>query len=80
MDNERALEKLNKWHRALAYWCMIFVFITFILWAGIRGPYTCHVRATARLWASGALTIFFGVLSVTVRKIHKCLVELGCGE
>jgi len=81
MDHERALEKINRWHRIMAYWCMIFAVITFILWVGVRGPmYTCHVRATARLWTSGALTIFFGVLSATVKKIHTCLVEIGSAK
>jgi len=80
MDAERTLEKVDKWFRAMLFACVIFAIITFLLWAGIRGARNFSVNdyanAVARFWASLTLTVFLGIISVTVKKIHKVLLPL----
>jgi len=74
MDNEQGLKKVEKWHGTLFGLSIVFAIVTFILWAGLNGPSIVdYVHAVARFWASFSLTVFFVVISITVKKIHKYL-------
>lgn len=56
--------------------CVVSAFITFILFVGTRYNYRMDTYSVSvsRFWASCVLTIVFGITSVTVKKIHKCLL------
>ena len=75
MDIEKSLKKLDKWFRAMTWSCIAFAFITFILWAGLSSTnIASYTTAVARVWFCLALTFFFGITAVTVKKIYKILV------
>ena len=76
MDTEQSLKKMEKWYGIMAILCIVFAIITFFLWVGTRNwtDFTDYAPAVARFYASLALAIVFGILSVTVKKIHKALV------
>ena len=78
MDTYSSLKKVEKWYGTMAMMCILFAILTFIFYAfnGRPGNMDSFIHAVARFWASLALTIVFGVLAVTVKKIHKALVLL----
>ena len=86
MSNKQALSALKKvdnWYKTMVYLCVIFALITFVLWVVTRGSFytnDAYIHAIARFWASLALTIFFGAIAVTVKRIHKALLELAGEE
>ncbi|MCL2408963.1 MAG: hypothetical protein FWC96_05030 [Oscillospiraceae bacterium] len=75
MDVEFALVKLDKWFRKMVVVCIIFAIVTFVLGVELRNTYN-YANAVARFWTSASLTVFFGITSVTVKKIHKVLLRL----
>ena len=78
MDIENSLKKLNKWYGTVVILCIIFAIITFFLWVGTRNwiDFTDHAQAVGRFWASLALTVALGVLSATIKVIHKVFVVI----
>ena len=86
MNNRQALsalEKVDNWYKTMVYLCIIFAIITFVLWVVTRGSFytnDSYIHAIARFWASLTLTVFFGVIAVTVKKIHKALLKLAGEE
>jgi len=78
MEIENSLKKLNKWYGTVLILCIIFAIITFFLWVGTRNwiDFTDHAQAVGRFWASLALTVALGVLSATIKKIHKVFVVI----
>ena len=76
MDIESSLKKVENWYGTMVMMCILFAILSFIFYAfnGRAGDMDSFIHAVARFWASLALTIVFGVLAVTVKKIHKALV------
>jgi len=73
MEIENLLKKLNKWYGTVVILCIIFAIITFFLWVDTRNwiDFTDYAQAVGRFWASLALTVALGVLSATIKRIHK---------
>ena len=71
-----AVEELYKWFRIMTILSIIFAFITLTLFFESRYKYLTYSYpgAIARFWASFALTIIFGTISVTVKKLHESLL------
>jgi len=75
MEIENGLKKIEKWYGAMVGLSILFAIITFILYAVSKDyiDFAVYIRGQARFWASFSLTVFFAVISVTVKKIHKYL-------
>lgn len=80
MDIERGLKKIENWYGVLVCAGIVFAILTFVLYAGLNGPHNDYVHAVARFWVSFSMTVFFTVLSITVKKIHKFLKLLQNGK
>jgi len=73
-EQEQALGKVYKWYNTMVCSFIAFIFITFILWAVTGDRFLPGTNA--RLWASITLTVFFGVMSVTLKRIYACLKQM----
>jgi len=73
-DREKALGKIDKWFGTMVLMCILFAVVTFIIWIMTRDSGDdVYAARIACFWASFALTIFFGVIAATVKKIYKYL-------
>lgn len=68
---ETLIEEVKKWYKTMAVLCIVSAFVTFILFIASRYKYQTD---TYSVWVGFVLTVFFGIISVTVKKIHKCLL------
>ena len=71
MDIKHALQKINTWSKIMWYLGIALAVITFFL---LFPAGAGHYIAVIRFWTSFALTIFFGVFSITIKKIYQFLI------
>lgn len=69
-------KEFYKWYKTLTILCVVSACITFTLFLYTKYNYYTNTYSVSvsRFWASCVLTIVFGITSVTVKKIHKCLL------
>jgi putative Mn2+ efflux pump MntP len=73
---ETLIEEVKKWYKTMAVLCIVSAFVTVILFIGSRYKYhtDTYFVSVVHFWVGFVLTVFFGIISVTVKKIHKCLI------
>ena len=76
MKTKYAVENIYKWHKIMTVLCIVFAVITVLLFleTSYKRYTDAYSGAIARFWASFALTVFFGIISVTVKKLHETLL------